>query len=140
MTIMPYTQPSIWLTALTFVLLIGLASCARQPSLESPVVLDQVTDVSFDREVLKSSIPVLVVMTANWCPNCARAKPSLQEMSERLQGKVHVREVDAERNRFLAEKYDVHQYPTYLIFDAGTLQERFVGDEGVDRVREIFNR
>lgn len=66
-------------------------------------------------------------MSTKWCPECAKVKPDLEKLVVELDGKVRFREVDAERNRFLAEKYEIAQYPTLLVFVDGKVQDRFVG-------------
>ncbi|MFN3149847.1 thioredoxin family protein [Bremerella sp.] len=87
----------------------------------------QATDETFAQEVLKHPNPVVVIMSTRWCPECQKAKPHLQEIANQLEGKVRFREVDVERNTFLAEKYEITQYPSVLILIDGQVQERLVG-------------
>lgn len=87
----------------------------------------QATDQTFAEDVLKHPNPVVVIMSTRWCPECQKAKPHIQKLANQLEGKVRFREVDVERNTFLAEKYEITQYPTVLILVDGQMQERLVG-------------
>ena len=87
----------------------------------------QVTDATFAQEVLKHPNPVVVIMSTRWCPECQKAKPHIQNLANQLDRKVRFREVDVERNTFLAEKYNISQYPTFLIMVEGQVEERIVG-------------
>ncbi|RCS42037.1 thioredoxin [Bremerella cremea] len=141
----PLTRPDILGLAILLVTIFG--GCDRSYPSNSPADgridngegLMLVTDDTFSREVLEQADPVVVVMTTKWCPKCTEAKPVLHDLSFQFRESVRFREVDAESNRFLSEKYNVTQYPTILIFADGEVQHRIVGDHHTSRLEHALN-
>ena len=87
----------------------------------------QLTDESFEQQVIHSEIPVLVDMWAPWCSPCLRMKPTVHLLAEELAMQVKVAELNVDENLFTVEKYSVNQYPTVLIFKDGLEVRRLVG-------------
>ena len=87
----------------------------------------QLTDENFQQEVLDSQQPVLVDMWAQWCPPCIELKPTLRKLAAEFAGEVKIGELDVDTNAFIAEKYDVKQYPTLIVFRNGQEVERLIG-------------
>ena len=83
-----------------------------------PIATAQVTDASFQAEVLESDVPVLVDFTASWCPPCRVMKPILAELAEELPD-VRFVEVDVDDNLETAGRYGVLSMPTFMLFRAG---------------------
>lgn len=99
----------------------------RTPGLSAPTQFPQVTDQTFEQEVLEHPVPVVVIMSTKWCPECVKLKPDLKDLVVEFDHKVRFLEVDVERNRFLAEKYEITQYPTLLVLVNGKVYERLDG-------------
>lgn len=119
--------------SLLILLFLIVAGCGRkQPSTDvngssvgvSPV---QLTDQTFQSEVIESERPVLVDMWAPWCQPCIAMKPTIRELASELSGEVKVAELNIEQHPFIKEKYNVDQYPMLLIFVDGQEVERLVG-------------
>lgn len=89
----------------------------------------QLTDDSFQAEVLESELPVLVDMWAPWCKPCIAMKPTIQRLALELSGDVKVAELNIEENPFIQEKYDIDKYPMLLIFVDGIETRRLVGSK-----------
>ena len=68
---------------------------------------EAVTTASFDQEVLKSEVPVLVDFWAEWCGPCKMIAPHLDRIAEDYGDKIKIRKVDIDEERGLAEKYRV---------------------------------
>ncbi|MBI1246740.1 hypothetical protein GC197_02705 [bacterium] len=100
--------------------------------------LVQVTDQTFNQDVLDYDHPVVVLMSTHWCPECGKARPTLCELSSNLKGKVRFREVDAERNPFLSQKYQVTQYPTLIIFIDGQETHRLTGTKELATLKQLL--
>lgn len=94
----------------------------------------QTTDETFAHDVLGHPNPVVVIMSTRWCPECTKAKLHIRELANQLKDKVRFREVDVERNTFLAEKYDISQYPTFLILVDGQVKERVIGTDELSQL------
>ena len=84
-----------------------------------------VTDATFEDEVLKSDKPVLVKATAKWCGPCKAMAPTLEEIAEEMKDQIKIYDLDIDENPITPTKYGVRGIPTMLIFKNG--QETPVG-------------
>lgn len=87
----------------------------------------EVTDSSFEQEVLSSDHPVLVDFWATWCGPCKMIAPVLDELSEEYAGKLKVCKVDVDANKESPAKFGVRGIPTLILFKDGSVQETKVG-------------
>ncbi|HVP91847.1 MAG TPA: thioredoxin [Terriglobales bacterium] len=85
------------------------------------------TDDVFDKEVLKSDLPVLVDFWAPWCGPCLMIAPVLEEIAAANQGKLKVVKVNVDENGKTAMTYGVMAIPTLILFKGGELKEKSVG-------------
>lgn len=79
-----------------------------------------VTDATFDRDVLKSEVPVLVDFWAPWCRPCKALAPILEEISEEWKERVIIAKVDIEQNPTMMVTYEIRSIPTLILFQDGT--------------------
>ena len=86
-----------------------------------------VTDATFDAEVLKSTIPVLVDFWAPWCGPCKAMLPIVDEISRDYAGKVSVAKVNVDENTEVPGTYSVMSIPSFFIFKGGEVVTSFVG-------------
>ena len=86
-----------------------------------------VTGDTFEAEVLKSDIPVIVDFWAEWCGPCKMLSPTVDTIAEEYAGKVKVFKLDVQTEAALASKYGVSSIPTLLLFKGGEVADRVVG-------------
>ncbi len=86
----------------------------------------QFTDATFETEVLKSDIPVLVDFWAPWCGPCQILGPIVEELATEMQG-VKIGKLNVDENPGTASKYGIMSIPSIKIFKGGQIVKEFVG-------------
>lgn len=86
-----------------------------------------VTDDSFDADVLKSEIPVIVDFWAEWCGPCHQIAPALEELAEEMSDKVIVAKINIDENPTTPSKYGVRGIPTLMLFKDGQVAATKIG-------------
>lgn len=87
----------------------------------------EVTDDSFDDEVLNSDKPVLVDFWAEWCGPCRMVSPIVEELAEEYDGKAKFAKVDVDENADISMEYNIRSIPSLLIFKDGEVVDQVVG-------------
>lgn len=87
----------------------------------------QVSDSTFEQEVLKSKEPVLVDFFAEWCGPCKAMAPALDQVAAEMKGKLKVVKVDVDQNPGIAQKYAIRAMPTLMVFKGGQVAAQHVG-------------
>lgn len=87
----------------------------------------EVTDQSFEEQVLRAQLPVLVDFSAEWCGPCKAAIPMLRDIEREYQGEVQIVTVDVDKCPQLRDRFNVRGVPTFLMFRDGNLVETKVG-------------
>ena len=85
------------------------------------------TDASFNAEVLKADLPVLVDFWAEWCGPCKMVAPLLDEIADEYTGKLKVCKLDVDANTEVAQKLGVRGIPTMMLFKGGNAEATKVG-------------
>jgi thioredoxin 1 len=109
-------------------------------SLVSPLILmaHAATDATFDEEVMKSPLPVLVDFWAPWCGPCKAMNPILEELAAEFDGKVKIVKVNVDENIDTAGKFNVLSIPTFLMVKDGKAVGSVVGARSkADMKKEI---
>jgi len=86
-----------------------------------------VTDSSFDNDVLKADSPVLVDFWAEWCTPCKMIAPVLEEIAQEYNGRVRVAKINIDQNQDTPRKYAVRGIPTLMLFKNGGVEATKVG-------------
>ena len=96
----------------------------------------QVTDDTFELDVLQADGPVLVDFWAEWCGPCKQIAPSLDEIREELEGKVSLAKVNIDENPETPSKYGVRGIPTLMLFKDGEVASTKVGALPKSKLKE----
>ena len=86
-----------------------------------------VTEATFEQDVLKSELPVLIDIWAEWCGPCRMIAPLVDELAEKYAGKLRVGKLDADQNQNLLMDYGIMSIPTLMLFKNGEVAERVIG-------------
>ena len=96
----------------------------------------EVTQATFENEVLKSDVPVLADFNAGWCGPCRAMKPMLEELAQTNPG-YKIVSIDIDSEDELAEDYDVSSIPCLVVFKGGEEVDRSVGLISKDAIAEL---
>ena len=100
--------------------------------------IPKLNEATFETEVLKSTIPVMVDFTAVWCGPCKMLDPVVTQLSQDWDGKVKVFKLDVDDNSNLAMQYGVMGVPTLILFVKGSPVQRLSGYHPKDRIVSKF--
>ena len=86
-----------------------------------------VSDTSFELEVLKAEVPVLVDFWAPWCGPCKAVAPVVEDLSKEYEGRLKVVKLNTDENPKTAQAYTIRGIPSLYIFKSGQVVEQVVG-------------
>ena len=93
-------------------------------------LIKQVSDASFEVDVLQSALPVLVDYWAEWCGPCKMIAPILDEVATTYEGKLQIAKMNVDENREIPAKFGIRGIPTLMLFKNGELLATKVGAQG----------
>jgi thioredoxin 1 len=102
-------------------------------------LVQELTDQSFETEVLKSTTPVLVDFWAPWCMPCKYLAPTIEKLAEAYAGKVKVGKIDTDEHREMAIKFGISALPTIVIFKDGKVVQKLLGVRQEKDFREVLD-
>ena len=85
------------------------------------------TDETFEEEVLKANLPVLVDYWAEWCGPCKMIAPILDSLTDEYSGKLKISKLNIDDNQKTPQQYGVRGIPTLMIFKNGNVEATKVG-------------
>ncbi len=100
----------------------------------------RVDDATFEAEVIRSPLPVVVDFYADWCAPCRVVEPTLRELAVRLSGRVKFAQVNVDEAEVVTRSFGIHAIPTYVFVEAGTERGREVGPIDPVAFRSILRR
>jgi thioredoxin 1 len=101
--------------------------------------MKEISEATFEVEVIRSSEPVLVDFTAVWCSPCKMLDPVVTQLAQEWQGRVKVVKLDVDNSPNLASDYQVLGVPTLMLFKGGQPVQRVTGYQPKDRLEKKFS-
>lgn len=98
-----------------------------------------ITKENFEKEVLKSDIPVLVDFWATWCGPCRMLSPIVDEIADEVEGKAKVGKINVDEQPELAAEYRVMSIPTLLLFRNGEAVAQTIGAQPKEQIEKLFS-
>ncbi len=87
----------------------------------------EVTDATWENDVVKSDLPVLVDFWAPWCGPCRMVAPIVEELAQEYAGKVNFLKINTDENPMVPARFGIRSIPSLLIFKGGELKGTIVG-------------
>jgi thioredoxin 1 len=100
----------------------------------------EVSDATFDQEVLKSEQPVLVDFWAVWCGPCKAIGPTVDSVAAKYAGRLKVTKVNVDQNGATPSRYGIRGIPALLLFKGGKVADQIVGYVPQDVIEEKIER
>jgi len=102
--------------------------------------IKDIKDDTFEDEVIKSDIPVLLDFWAEWCGPCTMIVPALENIAQDFQGRIKVAKVNVDENMKISSRYGVMSIPTLLLFKGGEVKETLVGALPQDKIIDSISK
>ena len=98
----------------------------------------EITDSTFEKEVLQSKKPVLVMFWGSWCPVCKQSEPLILSLADKLVDNIKICKMNVDRNPRTAITYKVMGTPNYCVFKNGKLINQKFGALSKDQLLKLF--
>ena len=100
----------------------------------------ELSESSFETEVLRADLPVVVDFWAAWCGPCRALAPIVDDLASRYEGKLKVAKMDVDKNAATPQRYNVRGIPTLLLFKGGQVAEQIVGYVPKETIEKAFQK
>src|SRR4051812_49056724 len=101
--------------------------------------LKNVTEASFDADVISNKLPVLVDFWAEWCGPCKALAPTLKKLSLEYAGKLSIVKVNVDEHAFARERFAVRGIPAMILFNQGREVARAVGAKSATQLARFID-
>jgi thioredoxin 1 len=98
----------------------------------------EITDETFEAEVVQADRPVVIDFWAPWCGPCKAVEPILADLAEKHAGRIDVAKLNIDENPVIASRYSVLAIPTAILFEGGEARETVVGARSRSHYEEAW--
>ncbi len=102
--------------------------------------VQEISDASFENDVVKSETPVFVDFWAPWCGPCRAVAPIIEELATQYQGKLKVAKMNVDDSPEVAQKFMVTSIPTFIVFKNGQAADRTIGAMPKGQFQQFIER
>ena len=102
--------------------------------------VNEVSDSSFEKDVLQSDKPVLVDFWAAWCAPCRMLAPTVEAVAEKYASAASVVKLNVDENPSVSQRYGIKGIPTLILFKGGNEAERIVGATSKGNISRMIDR
>jgi thioredoxin 1 len=102
--------------------------------------VSEVSDSSFEKDVLQSEQPVLVDFWAAWCAPCRMLAPTVEAVAEKYAGNARVVKLNVDENPAISQRYGIKGIPTLILFKGGKEEERVVGATSKEAISRMIDK
>ena len=99
----------------------------------------ELTKATYEGEVLKSNMPVLVDFWASWCGPCKMVSPIISQLAQEYNGRVKVCKVNVDSESALASENAIVSIPTVILFSDGRIVKKIVGAHSIDEYEDAID-
>ncbi|HJY38589.1 MAG TPA: thioredoxin [Steroidobacteraceae bacterium] len=94
---------------------------------EQTSTIQQISDATFEEDVVKARRPVLIDFWAEWCGPCKAIAPMLNELAQEYRDKVTIVKLNVDENPKISQRFNVRSIPTLILFKNGQVEGQKVG-------------
>ena len=100
----------------------------------------EVSDESFDSEIMDSDIPAVVDFWAEWCGPCKMVSPVVEELAGEYKGKIKIAKMDVDKNRQTPARFGIRNIPTLIFFKGGEVAKTIIGAQPKSSIEEALKK
>jgi thioredoxin 1 len=100
----------------------------------------EVTDITFEKDVLQSDRPVLVDFWAAWCAPCRMLAPTVEAVAQTYASRARVAKLNVDDNPSISQRYGIKGIPTLILFKGGHEEERVVGATSKEAIARMIDK
>lgn len=100
----------------------------------------QVTDDTFDEEIINSDVPAMVDFWAEWCGPCKMVGPVVEELADEYKGKIKIAKMNVDQNRQTPAKFGIRNIPTLIFFKGGEVANTVIGAQPKSAIDEQLKK
>ena len=100
----------------------------------------EVTDETFETEIMNSDVPAMVDFWAEWCGPCRMVSPVVEELAVEYKGKIKFAKMDVDQNRQTPAKFGIRNIPTLILFKGGEAAQTIIGAQPKSYIDEELKK